>query len=217
MFVQVGAVVLLAACAWASPGHIDFIIDQVLAGAGVDVLDLPDISFDVDNQHNWTFSGYVEFHLQNGTLGNLRRRVRRVGDCGLRGDQDAGSPLVEIWCNLNLRGVVARYDVEVIVDDRSKSVVAELLVDTGNVYFKFESRQDNCTECSHFTDFQVTDVTARLKPLGVALDYAPDVIQQFENEVVSRAPKHISYAFTAAYKRALAKMIATLRASEFTD
>ncbi|XP_037529640.1 uncharacterized protein LOC119406921 [Rhipicephalus sanguineus] len=217
MSLRSAAVLLLAVYAYASPGHIDFVLDQLLTSAGVDVLPLPDISFDVDNQHNWTFAGYVEFHLQNGTLVNLRRRVRRIGDCGLRGDQENGAPFVELWCNLNLRGVVAHYDVEVIVDDRSNTVVAELLVDTGNIYFKLEARQDNCTECSQITDFQVTEVTARMKPLAQDMDYLAEVRQKFESEVVSRAPRHISYAFSTAYKRALADKISPLKATDFTD
>ncbi|XP_075525853.1 uncharacterized protein LOC142557702 [Dermacentor variabilis] len=217
MSVRIATVLLFAVCACASPGHIDFVLDQLLSSAGVDVLSLPDISFDVDNQRNWTFSGYVEFHLQNGTLLNLRRRVRRVGDCGLRGDQENGSPFVEIWCNLNLRGVVARYEVEVIADDRSNTVVAELLVDTGNIYFKLETRQDNCTECSQITDFQVTEVTARMRPLAQYMDFIAEVVQKFESEVVSRAPRHISYAFSTAYKRALADRVSPLKATDFTD
>ncbi|KAL1420697.1 hypothetical protein MTO96_004440 [Rhipicephalus appendiculatus] len=126
-------------------------------------------------------------------------------------------PLVELWCNLNLRGVVAHYDVEVIVDDRSNALVAELLVDTGNIYFKLEARQENCTECSQITDFQVTEVTARMKPLARDMDYLAEVVQKFESEVVSRAPRHISYAFSTAYKRALADKITPLKATDFTD
>ncbi|XP_077547057.1 uncharacterized protein LOC144159440 [Haemaphysalis longicornis] len=219
MFAHVAATFLFTAvwwCAGASPAHVDFAVDQLLGATSVDVLSLPDISFDVDNQRNWTFSGYVEFHLYNGTLVNLRRRVRRVGECGVRGS-DIGTPTVELWCNLNLRGVVAKYDVEVIVDDNASTVVADLLVDTGNIFLKIESRQENCTECSQFTDFQVTDVTARLKPFGKTLNHPSDVLERFGTEVVARAPKHIAYAFSTAYKRALAEKITPLRATDFTD
>ncbi|KAH7975336.1 hypothetical protein HPB52_000597 [Rhipicephalus sanguineus] len=46
-----------------------------------------------------------------------------------------------------------------------------------------------------------------MKPLAQDMDYLAEVRQKFESEVVSRAPRHISYAFSTAYKRALADKI----------
>ncbi|KAK8763754.1 hypothetical protein V5799_033637 [Amblyomma americanum] len=137
----------LVACATASVWRTNFIIDRLLPTIGLKEVPLHDISFDVDHAKG-TFSGFVEFHLQKGTLGNFHQRVRRSRDCSFKDYRKWSSPHFYIGCFYSLRGLVAKYDVEVIVDRKSKWMETQVLVSDGKLDTYMDSYLGDCTKCT---------------------------------------------------------------------
>uniref|UniRef100_A0A023G2U7 Putative secreted protein n=1 Tax=Amblyomma triste TaxID=251400 RepID=A0A023G2U7_AMBTT len=144
------ALILLGGCAWASVTRLNFAVDERLNRVEVDVLPLPETSFDVEN--NWTFSGFIGFHLENGTVRNLHRRVQRQGDCKMH---EAQSGFMPFECRFRIRGLVAKYDVEMNVEERlSIWKGVEVHVVGGDLFMEMVAKiYSTCTDqCTRITN-----------------------------------------------------------------
>ncbi|XP_077492854.1 uncharacterized protein LOC144103978 isoform X2 [Amblyomma americanum] len=213
MFVRIAVLLLLAACAMASVWRTNYVIDQLLPSIGEKEIPLGRISFDVDTEG--AKSGFIEFHLKNGALGDLHRRVRRERDCSFSDFTWSSQRKYIITCNLSLRGLVAKYDVEVIVDRKSERAAVEVLVDSGRLFTNMYSYLDKCTKCTELQFFSV-ELSSKMLPIETPLDFPRDVIKQFEREVVSRAKIGIAFAFNTTYKQAFEAKTAPLTVADFS-
>ncbi|XP_077492847.1 uncharacterized protein LOC144103974 isoform X3 [Amblyomma americanum] len=216
MCLRATIVLLLVASVTASVWRTNFIIDRLLPTIGLKEVPLPDISFDVDHAKG-TFSGFVEFHLQKGTLGNFHQRVRRSGGCKFFDNRYYRVPRYTTNCDYSLRGLVAKYDVEVIVDRKSKWMETQVLVSDGKIHTRMASHLGDCTKCTKVFYFRVEYMRAKLMPLSVPMDLPADVMKNFEHEVVSRVSVEIAYGLNTTYKEAVVRKMASLKGEDLTS
>ncbi|XP_077492860.1 uncharacterized protein LOC144103982 isoform X4 [Amblyomma americanum] len=208
MLVQVAFLLMLAAaCAWEKSWRSNFVIDRFLPTVGLVQIPLHDISFDLDHTDG-TFSGFMEVHLEKGTLGNLRKSVRRRGDCTLYDHAKHNKQEIKICCSLGCRGLVAKYNGEVIIDRKTTSMVVEVLVDGGNIRTCIYP-EGNCAK--------LNSVSAKLMPLSVSLDLPAGVMKQFEKEVTSRTEVEIARAFNTTYMKAFTVKAQVMKKSDFAE
>ncbi|XP_077492858.1 uncharacterized protein LOC144103982 isoform X2 [Amblyomma americanum] len=218
MLVQVAFLLMLAAaCAWEKSWRSNFVIDRFLPTVGLVQIPLHDISFDLDHTDG-TFSGFMEVHLEKGTLGNLRKSVRRRGDCTLYDHAKHNKQEIKICCSLGCRGLVAKYNGEVIIDRKTTSMVVEVLVDGGNIRTCIYP-EGNCAKS--MDDIKEGDllnsVSAKLMPLSVSLDLPAGVMKQFEKEVTSRTEVEIARAFNTTYMKAFTVKAQVMKKSDFAE
>ncbi|XP_077496512.1 uncharacterized protein LOC144107395 [Amblyomma americanum] len=206
---------LQAGCAWASITRLNFAVDEALNHVDVDVLPLVATSFDVDSQPNWTFSGFVGFHLENGTVRNLRRRVRRRSDCKR---SNVRSEIIPVECRFSIRGLVARYDVEVTVEESlSLWKGAEVHVDGGDLLMWIGVANYYCKNCSRITNATVENASGRLKPLNVSMNLPEDAVRDFNSKMISQTLATVSHTLSTAYKSAASEKMAVLHMRNIDD
>uniref|UniRef100_A0A023G333 Putative secreted protein n=1 Tax=Amblyomma triste TaxID=251400 RepID=A0A023G333_AMBTT len=215
MFLPVWTLLLFAASISASSWRKDYAVDRLLRSVGIETTPLEDISFDVD-YNNSLSSRFVEFHLENGTLGNLRRRVQRLGSCDLKDERHERAPQFRLCCTLSMRGLVAQYDIETITDRQSKNVAVEIPVGSGATHTCIDWFFDNCTKCTKY-DYRTLNLTAKLIPPKTPMGFLTTVANEFQKEVLSRVEKEIIMAIERAYMPALEEKMTTLNVADLTS
>ncbi|XP_077492843.1 uncharacterized protein LOC144103972 isoform X1 [Amblyomma americanum] len=214
MIVRVGVLLLIAAAsALASVWRINFAFDRILSTVPLDKTRLHDISFDVD--HKTTSSGFIEFYLENGTVGNFRRRVRRKGDCHFSGQVTLAAPYFVTSCRFTALGLVARYDVEVIADGKTERTSVEAVVFNGSIIAGFSSHFGDCTKCTKPYTFQVESVSAKLLNFSVPIDLPGYITKEIETQFLNRVQTEIAHALNTTYKEALEAKMAPIKANVF--
>uniref|UniRef100_A0A023G337 Putative secreted protein n=1 Tax=Amblyomma triste TaxID=251400 RepID=A0A023G337_AMBTT len=215
MFLPVWTLLLFVASTCASSWRNDYTVDELLHSVGIETIRLKDISFDVDEK-NGIFSGFIEFHLENGTLGNLRRRVRRLGSCDLIDERHQRAPHFRLCCSLSVRGLVAKYDVETITDGRSRNVAVEVLVDSGATHICIDRLFTDCTKCTKYS-YRTLNLTVKVMPPKMSMGLSTNVLNEFNKEVLSRVEKEIIVAIERAYMPTLEEKMTTLNVTNLTS
>ncbi|KAK8759619.1 hypothetical protein V5799_002748 [Amblyomma americanum] len=141
-----------------------------------------------------------------------------MGDCKISDYTKWRPRHYHISCDYLLRGLVAKYDVEMIFDRRSNWMTTEVHVDNGWLTTHMDSHLGDCRKCTRLFRFDVGGyMAASLMPLQVPVDLPGSVIKQFEQEVVSRAKTEIAHALNRTYKYAVAARVALLKGADFAE